>query len=80
MMVHSYSLDDALADELLPANNEEEGAGYFSSMEISQPKPRSVKREARPLLNLIMDILETFYTSSKAESKRSQIKEGRFTR
>lgn len=78
MMVCAYSIDERFVDDLLPVNNDD--FNQFSSMEIPTSKPRNTKREARPLINLIMDILDTFYTSSKADAKRAQLKEGRYTR
>lgn len=80
--MHSTSFSDTLADELLPNNNAEQD-NSFLSMEISKAKPkklRNFKREARPFLNLLMDILDTLYTSNKAQSKRSQFRESRYTR
>lgn len=78
MMVYSYAVDEDIFDDLLPTNNED--ADHFSSMELPTAKTRASKREAGPFLNLIMDILETFYTSTKADSKRSRLKESRYTR
>lgn len=77
MIAFAYSVDD-FADDLLPANNED--VNQFSSMEIPTAKTRNIKREARPLINLIMDILDTFYTSTKADARRAQLRDARYTR
>lgn len=78
MMAHSYVVDENSFDDLLPTNNED--ASHFSSIELATPKRHALKREAGSFINLIMDILETVYTSTKAESKRSRHKESRYTR
>lgn len=67
-LVYSKAINDF--DDFLPANVDD--ANQFSSIEISSTKGRNAKREARPIINLIMDILDTFYTATKSEAKRSQ--------
>lgn len=78
MVVYAYSDGDSFADELLPSNNED--AGQFSSMELSPSVPKNGKRAARPFFSLIYDILDTVYTSTKADAKRSQFKGSRYTK
>lgn len=77
MAIYAYSDNDPF-DDLLPTNHED--ASHFSSMELSPGRAKNSKREARPIFSLIMDILDTFYTSSKADSKRSQYKGSRYTK
>lgn len=78
MVVYAYSIDQPFDDDLLPAQND--GFNEFSSLEIPTSKPRNTKRETRPIIGLIMDILDTFYTATKADAKRAQLKEARYTR
>lgn len=63
MIANSYPIhSDNLLDDLLPSNDMDKG---FSSMELPVSRPRNRKREARPIYTLILDILDTVYTSSK---------------
>lgn len=82
MMIYSYELDDSIVDDILPSHNED--AKSFSSIEIEPSlksiKSKAFKREARPIINLIMDILDTVYTSTKTDLKRIQNKGSRYTR
>lgn len=77
MMIYAYSAHDPFND-ILPTNNED--GDRFSSMELSTGNSKNSKREASPIFGLIMDILDTFYTSSKADAKRSQFKGSRYTK
>lgn len=77
-MVYTYAVDGDILDDLLPANNED--VDHFSSMELPGSNARTIKREAGPFINLIMDILGTLQTATKASSKRMHLKEdGRYT-
>lgn len=47
----------------------------FTSMEITQSPPtRSLRQEVRPLIGLLMDIIDTVQTSAKADIKRANLK------
>lgn len=80
-MIHSYEIGERFVDdEPLPTNEEEEeGTNNFSSIEIISSNAVPKKREARPIIGLIMDILDTVYKSAKSDLKRSQNKGSRFT-
>lgn len=78
-MIYSYEIDEKFIDELLPTNEEDEESNNFSSMELTPSNALPKKREARPIIGLIMDILDTVHKSAKSDLKRSQAKKGRFT-
>lgn len=80
MIIYSYKIDESMVDDLLPTNNEDGRAFSSMEMEVSSPNVRNKKREARPIFNLILDILDTVYTSTKTDLKRSQNKGSRYTR
>lgn len=64
-------------DDLLPADHEESD---FSSLELAPPsRPKPLKRETRPIFDLIIDILDTVHSSAKADVKRAKQKESRYT-
>lgn len=47
----------------------------FTSMEITQaPVTRSLRQEVRPLIGLLMDIIDTVQSSAKSDLKRAQLK------
>lgn len=78
IIVNSYEIGERFVDEILPTD-EEEGSNNFSSMELTASNTLPKKREARPIIGLIMDILDTMYKSTKSDLKRSQAKGSRFT-
>lgn len=63
VVIHSFELV-----ELSPADENEE-TDHFSSIELDGISPDAVpkKREARPIIGLIMDILDTVYKSTKSD-------------
>lgn len=64
MVVHTHPVvDEALINDILPTENEETDS--FSSMVIPKSKSRSIKREARPIYGLILDILDTVYIATR---------------
>lgn len=77
-MVYTFQIDEKFIDEILPTNEEDESSD-FSSMELTSSNTLPKKREARPIIGLIMDILDTVHKSAKSDLKRSQAKKGRFT-
>lgn len=77
-MILSYEIGERFVDEILPTNEEEE-SNNFSSIELSASNTVPQKREARPIIGLIMDILDTVYKSTKSDLKRAQSKGSRFT-
>ena len=72
-MVYSFEVDDLLPTDEKEDNNE------FSSMELSLSNAVPNKREAQPIIGLIMDILDTAHKSAKSDLKRAQAKKSRFT-
>lgn len=80
MMICSFEIDEQMkfVDELLP-KNEEEDSSNFSSMELTPSNALPKKREARPIIGLIMDILDTVHKSAKSDLKRAQAKKNRLT-
>lgn len=84
MLIYAQGIDDSLIDDFLPADNE--NSKSFSSMEIDKKSHksgilgRSFKREARPIIHLIMNILDTVNQSAKSDLKRAQNKGSRYTR
>lgn len=78
MMIYSFDYDASIIDDILPTDNED--AKSFSSMEIASPNVVKKKGVARPIFNLIFDILDTVHTSTKMDLKRVQNKGSRYTR
>lgn len=80
-LAYSWSSDENIHD-LFPSDiNEDENINVkqFSSMELSGPKSATKKRESRPVLTLVMDILGTLHAATQHEKKRAQIKENMYT-
>lgn len=64
MIVRTHPVvDEALINDILPTENED--TGPFSSMVIPKSKSRNIKREARPIYGLILDILDTVYIATR---------------
>lgn len=81
MVIYSHAIDDSLIDDFLPADNE--NSKTFSSMEIDRKVAKlgkGFKREARPIIDLIMNILDTVNKSAKSDLKYLQNKNSRYTR
>lgn len=78
MIVYSSEISE-FVDEFLPTKEEKEEINNFSSMELTPSNTVSKKREARPIIGLIMDILDTMHKSAQSDLKRSQAKGNRFT-
>lgn len=70
MMVYSFELDERFIDVLAPSDEKEESGNNFSSMELVPSNVAPKKREARPIIGLIMDILDTVYKTTKSDMKR----------
>lgn len=70
-MINSLEIAERFIDELSPTNDNEENDN-FPSLELMSPDEVPKKREARPIIGLIMDILDTVYKSSNVKRKGSQ--------
>lgn len=77
-MIYSFEIGERFVEEFLPTN-EEEDSNHFSSIELTASNTMPKKREVRPIIGLIMDILDTCYKSAKSDLKRSQSKGSRYT-
>lgn len=52
-----------------------EAVESFASMELTQaPAQRSQRQEVRPLIGLLMDIIDTVQTSAKNDLKRAKLR------
>lgn len=72
--VSSIPLDDLLDDDSKSALTPGDDLSLHSVGSDEMPEVRNRKREARPLLELIMNILDTVHTSAKSEIRRAKVK------
>lgn len=66
-MVYMYTIGEPVSDDLSPINNAED-----ILIETPEVNFRNFKREVgSSIINVIKDILDTFYISTKTDLKRS---------
>lgn len=67
-----YSSTDLYDDNLSPVNNQD-----ALEIPLSDTKTQNYKRDAGTIINVIRDLLDTFYVSSKSNQKRAQFEDNR---